>query len=119
MRPDRVGRQRIYGRHPWRVPIVDIDVLLRGIPGRTDEGFLGQSSAVLVDGETVVDTGSLARRPMLVESIAAAGIDPADVRHVLLTHLHFDPVENLDLFPEATVYVYEPELARVAVGEFD
>lgn len=96
-----------------------IDLLLRGIPGRTDEGFLGQSSAVLVDGETVVDTGSLARRPMLVESLAAAGTDPTDVRNVLLTHIHFDHAENLDLFPEATVYVYEPELARVAAGEFD
>lgn len=96
-----------------------IDLLLRGIPGRTDEGYLGQSSAALVDGETVVDTGSLARRPMLIASLEAAGTDPADVEHVLLTHLHFDHAENLDLFPDATVYVYGPELARVEAGEFD
>lgn len=97
----------------------EIDILLRGIPGRTDEGYLGQSSVVLVDGETLIDTGSTARRPMLVDALEEAGTDPGDVRRVLLTHLHFDHCENLDLFPAATVYVYDPELARVAAGELD
>lgn len=99
--------------------MVDIDILLGGIPGRTDEGFLGQSSAALVDGETLVDTGSLARRPMLLDALDNAGVDPGDVRHVLLTHLHFDHCENLDLFENATVHVYDPELSRVEDGEFD
>lgn len=99
--------------------MVEIDLLLRGIPGRTDEGYLGQSSVALVDGTTLVDTGSLARRPMLVDALDTAGVDPGDVERVLLTHLHFDHCENLDLFENATVYVYEPELARVEAGEFD
>jgi len=99
--------------------MVEIDLLLRGIPGRTSEGFLGQSSVALVDGETLVDTGSVARRPMLEESLDAADVDASDVERVLLTHLHFDHCENVDMFPEATVYVYEPELARVENGEFD
>lgn len=99
--------------------MVTIDLLLHGIPGRTDEGYLGQSSVALVDGETIVDTGSLARRPMLIDALEASETDPTDVEHVLLTHLHFDHAENLDLFPNATVYVYAPELARVEAGEFD
>lgn len=99
--------------------MVDIDLLLRGVPGRTDEGYLGQSSVALLDGETVVDTGSLARRPMLLEALDAANVDPDRVSNVLLTHLHFDHVDNLDLFPNATVYVYEPERRRVEAGEFD
>lgn len=99
--------------------MVKIDLILRGIPGRTDEGYLGQSSVTLIDGETIVDTGSLARRPMLVDALEAAETRPETVERVLLTHLHFDHVENLDLFPNATVYVYEPELDRVEDGEFD
>lgn len=97
----------------------DIDLLLRGIPGRTDEGYLGQSSAALVDGRTLVDTGSLARRPMLLEALESTGVEPTDVEHVLLTHLHFDHAENLDVFPEATIHVYGPELARVRAGALD
>lgn len=99
--------------------MVTIDLLLGGIPGRTDEGYLGQSSVALLDGETIVDTGSLARRPMLVDALETAGVDPSDVSDVLLTHLHFDHVDNVDLFSNATVHVYEPEIARVENGEFD
>lgn len=97
--------------------MVDIDLLLRGIPGRTDEGYLGQSSCALLDGETLVDTGSRARRPMLFDGLDNAGVAPGDVEHVLLTHLHFDHAENLDLFPNATVYIYDPELERLQNGE--
>lgn len=94
-----------------------IDLLLGGIPGRTDEGYLGQSSCALLDGETLVDTGSRARRPMLREGLDNAGVSPGDVERVLLTHLHFDHAENLDLFPNATVYIYAPELERLTAGE--
>jgi N-acyl homoserine lactone hydrolase len=99
--------------------MTDIDLLLRGIPGRTDEGYLGQSSAALIDGATVVDTGSRARRPMLLDALESSGTDPAAVQNVLLTHLHFDHAENVDLFPNATVHVYGPELARVEAGDHD
>lgn len=99
--------------------MVTIDLLLGGIPGRTDEGYLGQSSVALIDGETVVDTGSLARRPMLTDALDEAGVDPTDVTDVLLTHLHFDHADNVDLFSNATIHVYEPEIARVENGEFD
>jgi len=33
------------------------------------------------------------------------GIDPADVEHVLITHLHYDHCSNVKLFPNANVYV--------------
>jgi N-acyl homoserine lactone hydrolase len=43
--------------------------------------------------------------------LRAAGIDPADVRIVINTHLHWDHCSNNDLFPHADIYVQRAELA--------
>ena len=43
-----------------------------------------------------------------------AGIDPADVRQVVFTHLHWDHCSNLELFPNARFTVQDREL-RYAV----
>jgi len=96
-----------------------LELLLAGVPGKTSEGYLGQSTVTLVDGTTLIDTGGPSRRPLLEDTLAATGVDPADVSDVLLTHLHFDHCDNLDLFPEATVHAYGPELDRVLAGETD
>lgn len=40
-----------------------------------------------------------------------AGVDPADVRTVVNTHLHWDHSTNNDLFPNARVVVQKSELA--------
>ena len=62
----------------------------------------------------------------LVEQLARLGIAPADVAHVILTHLHEDHVGEVARFPAATVHVsrlewedrarvsYEPSFAGVA-----
>jgi glyoxylase-like metal-dependent hydrolase (beta-lactamase superfamily II) len=99
--------------------VPQIDLLLHGIPGRTNHGYLGQASAALVGGDTMVDVGSIGRRPLLETSFENVAADPGDVERVLLTHVHFDHCDNLDLFPDATVYVYEPELRRVEAGDRD
>lgn len=96
-----------------------IEILLHGIPGRSSHGYLGQASAALVDGETVVDVGSLGRRPVLEKSFGNVETDPEDVTDVLLTHVHFDHCDNVDLFPNATVHVYEPEYERLSNAETD
>ncbi len=46
-------------------------------------------------------------RAQLVE----LGLDPADVRHILVTHLDLDHAGGLADFPEATVHVHLDELA--------
>ena len=41
----------------------------------------------------------------------AIGIDPAKVEHVIITHMHWDHVGNYALFPKATFYLQEDEMA--------
>lgn len=40
-----------------------------------------------------------------VEQVRALGFDPADVRHILITHLDFDHAGGLADFPQATVHL--------------
>ena len=76
---------------------------------------------LLRDGEhvVVVDTGfdpevgaRRGRTCLLppVEAMRAFGVEPASVSHVVVTHLHYDHVGNLDAFPQATLIVPRREL---------
>jgi glyoxylase-like metal-dependent hydrolase (beta-lactamase superfamily II) len=44
------------------------------------------------------------------DALTDLGIDPSDVSRVIVSHLHYDHVGNLDLFPRARMYVPEREL---------
>lgn len=52
----------------------------------------------------------LQRAETAVQQIARLGHDPADVRHVVLTHLDVDHAGGLRDFPRAQVHVHGPEL---------
>ena len=77
-------------------------------------------AAVSPEHTVVVDAGFTAevatrrqrthlRTPM--EGLQLIGIDAARVQHVILTHLHYDHVGNLNGFPAATFHVQESEMA--------
>ncbi|MCP2271789.1 MBL fold metallo-hydrolase [Actinokineospora diospyrosa] len=51
-----------------------------------------------------------------VRQVAALGFDPADVRHIILTHLDLDHAGGLVDFPDARVHVHGPEL-RAALDQ--
>lgn len=54
-------------------------------------------------------------RPILMEhetayyQIRQMGLNPKDVRHIILTHLDFDHAGGIDDFPNAEVHLMEPE----------
>lgn len=48
-------------------------------------------------------------REAAVHRIRDLGFDPADVRHILLTHMHFDHISGLPDFPRAKVHVHRRE----------
>lgn len=48
--------------------------------------------------------------PSLKQVLEEKGIDPLKVKKVILTHLHMDHCYNVDLFPNAKVYIQKAEL---------
>jgi glyoxylase-like metal-dependent hydrolase (beta-lactamase superfamily II) len=73
------------------------------------------------DGEVIlVDTGydqaeATARdRPIRQDpatSLAPLGLKPEDIRHVIVTHLHYDHAGGLHLFPNAKLHMQAAEMA--------
>jgi len=49
----------------------------------------------------------------LPRALQLLGIDPAEVRHVIQTHLHWDHAGQPDLFPAATFHMQAREMAYV------
>ncbi len=76
------------------------------------------------DGILLVDTGSEVTHDAEIkhgltiapacedrrEVYAKQGIDPAEVKEIILTHLHWDHCFNLDLFPNAKIMVQRREM---------
>jgi glyoxylase-like metal-dependent hydrolase (beta-lactamase superfamily II) len=46
-----------------------------------------------------------------IRQVEDLGLDPGDVRHILITHLDLDHAGGLSDFPNAEVHVFAPELA--------
>ena len=71
-----------------------------------EEGTRVGSSITLVrDGDflIVADPGFVASRSLILEPIAALGVDPAAVSHVFFSHHHPDHTVNAALFPNAEI----------------
>ncbi len=90
------------------------DQLTVGFPGKTaTHGGLGWASVGLLrdDEHTIlVDTGPPQYTALLKERLAALGLSPQDVTHILTTHLHWDHISNFTMFGNATVVVGRDEL---------
>lgn len=68
---------------------------------------------IVVDSGFDRAVGERMGRTMLVEPATALwrlGVDPAVVAQVVVTHLHYDHIGNLDLFPAATFVVARADL---------
>jgi glyoxylase-like metal-dependent hydrolase (beta-lactamase superfamily II) len=49
-----------------------------------------------------------------IRQIEALGLDPRDVRHIVLTHLDFDHAGGLEDFPQAAVHVLDAEFSAAS-----
>lgn len=80
-----------------------------------DLGFQGSRHAIasylLSDGQgpVLVETGPGSTRETLVDQLAERGIEPPDVRHVLVTHIHLDHAGSAGWWSRqgATIWVHE------------
>ena len=102
------GKNTIYGK-----VLEKFKILLPGIPARSNRGWFGCCTVVLfpLDGAwALFDTGHYNDRALLREALDKCGIEPADIRHVILSHLHFDHVLNLPLFQNAEIILCEAEI---------
>ncbi len=88
---------------------IHYDVLVEGNSLSFRGGFFGFSAIVLVRATghdpILFDTGHHSTRSLLLEALSQRGLTPADIKTVFLSHLHFDHVNNIDLFPGAAFYV--------------
>jgi glyoxylase-like metal-dependent hydrolase (beta-lactamase superfamily II) len=92
-----------------------VDVLVQGYPGRAVcHGGLGWSTITLLRGcgrVVLVDVGAFGIRKELARQLRARAVAPEAVTDVVLTHAHYDHAVNFTLFPQATVWIGEDELA--------
>lgn len=87
------------------------------IPQTIDLNFQGQPRVIAAyawdtgDGLALVDTGPGSTLGALEDGLGQLGATWADVRHILLTHIHFDHAgaagRLLELSPRARLYVHE------------
>ena len=91
--------------------MVKLDILAVGNLKRDEDGSIleAHSTSTMVrtdDRIIVVDTRSKFLRPEVKSSLRDLGVFAKDVDTVVLTHWHSDHVENLDMFPNAKVYLH-------------
>lgn len=98
--------------------MLKLDVLIQGYPGRAVcHGGLGWSTTTLLRGDganILVDVGAFGVRHLLGRQLRELGVAPQDITDVVLTHAHYDHAVNFTLFPNATVWIGEQELAWAA-----
>jgi N-acyl homoserine lactone hydrolase len=94
-----------------------VDLLIPGLPAKADHFLFGICSLMLLrDGKRTIlfDTGPYRVRPMLVEVLAAHGLAPEQIDTVFVSHLHWDHIENIDLFRHAEILVPRLEFEYAA-----
>jgi glyoxylase-like metal-dependent hydrolase (beta-lactamase superfamily II) len=76
--------------------------------------IIGKNRSIIVD--TGFDHAMAERRNREItwpvgEGLKAIGIDPAAIKDIIITHLHYDHAGNHDLFPHARYHLQDCEMA--------
>lgn len=94
-----------------------VDVLLEGFGIGTNAGRAAFCAVILIEGRDargeltriVVDPAHVGRRTFLAGSLASRGLTPADIDMVVLTHGHWDHMQNVDVFGQVPVCMHPVE----------
>jgi glyoxylase-like metal-dependent hydrolase (beta-lactamase superfamily II) len=93
-----------------------LDLQFRGEPGLIASYLIPQE-----DGYSVIETGPTTCHRQLLASLAAAGVEPAEVRRVFVTHIHLDHAGGagslVEALPHATYFVHELGLRHLLAPE--
>ncbi|HET8975718.1 MAG TPA: MBL fold metallo-hydrolase [Solirubrobacterales bacterium] len=92
--------------------------------GRT-AGMVAFPNTLLIRGERdyLVDPGLIMQGGPLIGAMEELGVEPQEVRDVILTHLHFDHAEGLAAWPMRRTYVHrietEAPYAQIVSGQLE
>jgi N-acyl homoserine lactone hydrolase len=94
--------------------------LLLGYSLSSDQGNIGFGAVYLVRSGgrcALFDTGPTGRRRALRRALARHGLGPTDVEVVVLSHAHYDHLQNADLFTRADVLLHPAESRALAAAD--
>lgn len=94
--------------------------LLLGHSMSSAEGSIGFGAVYLVRAGgrcALFDTGPTGRRRALLRALARHGVGPTDVDVVVLSHAHYDHLQNADLFTRAAVFLHPAESRALVAAD--
>ena len=98
-------------------PVSDLFLRAQGVEQLPMSYFfwaiVGEGHTVVVDAGFTEEKAKLRGRTLTLgfeNGLKSIDIDPKTVKHVVLTHFHWDHMGNLDCFPEATFYAQVKEM---------
>jgi N-acyl homoserine lactone hydrolase len=92
--------------------------------GRT-AGMVAFPNTLLVRGERdyLVDPGLIMQGAPVIGALAELGVEPQEIKDVILTHLHFDHAEGMAAWPMRRTYVHrletEAPYAQIVSGQLE
>jgi N-acyl homoserine lactone hydrolase len=92
------------------VPDAVVDPLLRGRGQSSDQGSIGFCGVYLVRAaghRILFDCGHTGRRRALLRALADHGLAPRDIDLLVLSHAHWDHLQNADLFTDVLIHPAE------------
>jgi N-acyl homoserine lactone hydrolase len=95
-----------------------VSILLNGFSVGSDQGNFSFCGAYLVEAtdsggqqhRVLYDSGHAGRRKALQAALAARGLRTSDIDTVVLSHGHWDHIQNVDLFSDTRVLIHADEL---------
>ncbi|KIF77986.1 hypothetical protein QR77_37515 [Streptomyces sp. 150FB] len=99
-----------------------VDTLLLGFGLSSEQGSIGFCGVYLVSSgarRILFDCAHAGRRRALYRALARRGLTLRDIDTLVLSHAHYDHIQNADLFPHADVLLHPAEADHLARAPLD